>query len=655
MDNGYKNTVAFSISPVQEFISQARRTRDYWAGSFLLSYLSGKAMEKIKSSGCEILVPDILKDPFYQYLIDRNNNSIPTFGSLPNVFLYRYNEEKDPIIISQEAEKCILDTWKTIAEKIWDHFNFNTLPNNENVKKIWNRQVEGFWDINWIKNTNSFELHLMKNWPHYFYTVEEGDKCTIMNGWQELSGYCSSKGENERIKQNEFWDSLRAIIKNPLLIRENEKLCSIALIKRLFPEITYDDAILGKEINTRNWLSTSYIAASSWIVYVEKNKRELANQYEKLFREKVSWTVQKIELKKIKIESISKLDENDFAKLLDGQYFYLNDLEFPRRTPFSNAKDYNPENENQELIEIRNKAKNILKKLYEEKTPSNFYAFITMDGDKIGELINDLNDKNGISGIQLVSSCLADFSKEVELIVKKNDGILVYAGGDDVAAFLSIKNVLKCAFELSTKFTEIFHQKITERKVTMSAGITFVHYNEPLRLVIKESHELLNDIAKTSNGRGSFAISILKGSGRSALWVNVWDLLINNSNEFIFEKIMNLMRLEDKQFSFSFFYKVRELIVRLSSNNSWKPGQFTMVGNLISKDILLSLIKRDREINHLKLSDDTLDEFVTNLLKLSYKTFRKENYDIETNENKICFDLMAIIKFISNNIMDDTF
>ena len=184
MDNGYNNTEAFSISPVQEFISQARRTRDYWTGSFLLSYLSGKAMEKIEFLGGEILVPDIKNDPFYQYLIDRNNHSIPTFGSLPNTFLFSF-KENDPIFISKEAEKTVLDSWKTIAQIIWDNFDFKNLPNIENVKTIWDRQVEGFWNINWIKNTNSFELHLLKNWPHYFYTVEEGDKCAIMNGWQE--------------------------------------------------------------------------------------------------------------------------------------------------------------------------------------------------------------------------------------------------------------------------------------------------------------------------------------------------------------------------------------------------------------------------------------------------------------------------------------
>ena len=30
-----------SIGPVQKFVGQARRTRDLWAGSFLLSWMAG--------------------------------------------------------------------------------------------------------------------------------------------------------------------------------------------------------------------------------------------------------------------------------------------------------------------------------------------------------------------------------------------------------------------------------------------------------------------------------------------------------------------------------------------------------------------------------------------------------------------------------------
>jgi hypothetical protein len=38
----------FHIGPVQGFIAQARRTRDLWAGSFLLSWLAAQAMAAVR-------------------------------------------------------------------------------------------------------------------------------------------------------------------------------------------------------------------------------------------------------------------------------------------------------------------------------------------------------------------------------------------------------------------------------------------------------------------------------------------------------------------------------------------------------------------------------------------------------------------------------
>ena len=42
----------FSIGPVQGFIDQSRRTRDLWASSFLLSWLSAVAMKAVVAE-CE--------------------------------------------------------------------------------------------------------------------------------------------------------------------------------------------------------------------------------------------------------------------------------------------------------------------------------------------------------------------------------------------------------------------------------------------------------------------------------------------------------------------------------------------------------------------------------------------------------------------------
>ena len=47
MNAGGEHVLHFTLGPVQSFVAEARRLRDFWAGSFLLSWLSGQAMRAV--------------------------------------------------------------------------------------------------------------------------------------------------------------------------------------------------------------------------------------------------------------------------------------------------------------------------------------------------------------------------------------------------------------------------------------------------------------------------------------------------------------------------------------------------------------------------------------------------------------------------------
>ena len=50
-------TFQFTLGPVQGFVAQARRTRDFWAGSFILSWLSSVAIACIEKQGGTVQFP----------------------------------------------------------------------------------------------------------------------------------------------------------------------------------------------------------------------------------------------------------------------------------------------------------------------------------------------------------------------------------------------------------------------------------------------------------------------------------------------------------------------------------------------------------------------------------------------------------------------
>ena len=68
-DLSHPYLVAFSFSPIQELIKASRKMRDYWAGSWILHYLSAKICWRLAL----IYGPDTLLYPslFQQPLIDR--------------------------------------------------------------------------------------------------------------------------------------------------------------------------------------------------------------------------------------------------------------------------------------------------------------------------------------------------------------------------------------------------------------------------------------------------------------------------------------------------------------------------------------------------------------------------------------------------------
>jgi CRISPR-associated protein Cmr2 len=74
--------------------------------------------------------------------------------------------------------------------------------------------------------------------------------------------------------------------------------------------------------------------------------------------------------------------------------------------------------------------------------PEPYLAVLVADGDKMGEALSALD----LAGDHReFSQKLAEFADEAKNIVTNCNGVLVYAGGDDVLAFLPVDKCLDCA------------------------------------------------------------------------------------------------------------------------------------------------------------------------------------------------------------------
>ena len=137
----------------------------------------------------------------------------------------------------------------------------------------------------------------------------------------------------------------------------------------------------------------------------------------------------------------------------------------------------------------------------------SYYAIFAVDGDDMGKLLSGEKNLNGNKhSREEISEKLLDFSNSTREIVEKNDGFLIYSGGDDVLAKLPVKKAITCILDLKDRFTTLLPG------TTISAGIAITHTKMPLQSVVKEARNA-EKRAKGTLGKNAIAISILKRSG----------------------------------------------------------------------------------------------------------------------------------------------
>lgn len=601
----------FTLGPVQSFVEQARRTRDLWAGSFLLSYLAGHAMKAVIEGGGRISFPTVQDgsgdstDELLKAITYGITHDGPKIGSLPNRFKAETPEGFDP----KACEEAVYEAWRKVADAAWEKYVSPMESLGKDTRSIWDRQVESFWDMSWVigedpgdRGDNAW-LDRRKNWRTHHPPLEPGDKCTLMSSWQELSGYVRPR---ERQKQNAFWQAARNKA-GGLDLGDSERLCAIALIKRLFPNIP--ETTVGWKLGVRSWPSTPYMAAVPWIE--EAYEQPEAQEYLRLVEESGArkWVFGEYNADLRCLRNAGRL-----AKL-DGNLFHKTALDNERATPELPPED----------------RRKLLEKLGElgdavGHSSSPFHALLLMDGDSLGKLLQNQHLDPGS-----VSEALAKFTEDVDGIVRDHCGKTVYAGGDDVLALLPLDRALEAAAELRTRYLEAFEKTLGDQrpddpatgkllKTTISAGLVFAHYNTSLRAVTKEAHHLLDEVAKDGNGRDSIAVSVLTGGGRTVEWVSSWDE--SSSGEPITRTLQDLGDSLDEQFAGRFFYNIRQRFGVLTGEDDHR-----LIEGLDAKQLLVAeyLKSREREASR-KEAGERIDQ----LLKVCRERKGGESADKET-------------------------
>jgi CRISPR-associated protein Cmr2 len=593
----------FTFGPVQSFVAQARRTRDLYAGSLMLSYLAMEAMRA--AHGGRIILPH------FDTLTEVAQSS--DHATAPNRFIAEFDSDSEATAADagHAATLALRDAWRHIADGVWNRYLEKAVAHGRQTAEIWARQRDHFWNISWVVGpagaTNVLDRR--KNWQTHEPPAEGGDHCVLMGHLQELSGFIRSK---QRAEQDAFWNAVREGTPD-LDLEPNERLCAVAFIKRFFPSIA--EETIGRKLNAQGWPSTVTIAALPWMraIVTREDFCVKAKAYADAATAEQGATLRswcRIRLLREYPATAGRFRE------LSGNFL--------NRTALANADD----------TPLRDEARRpaLLRALHELESADragNFYAVLVMDGDSMGALI-------GKHGPAAVTSALTQFATRVPDVVAAHDGVCVYAGGDDLLALLPLDRALDAASAAHRLYVESFGADIP---ATVSAAIVFAHYRCAFNRVLVTAHELLDDVAKGETGRDSLAIRVLKPGGVACQWSAPFAHLMKNTPH-IFTPLLD--KFKAGVLTSSLLYKLRERFSLFTEGD----------GSSIKRDDLLRLFtaealigKRDSE-NRDKQRNET--ETLMDLLVDTCERVRRnpETKEIERSGG-FTFDGPRLVKFLA--------
>lgn len=552
-----------TVGPVQSFIVQARKTRDLYNGSKLLSDLINEAI-----GGLEPIFPqkglDSYPNRFIAIIERENDDEIKKFG----------DELKERII--EFAEKLAL---KAIdAQKI----------NPEKLPKSFYQQIKDHLQIHWVAipyDSNNYKqqfseiessLGAIKNIRMFEQLEETGRKCSLCG---ERNLIFSERGKKNKFQIKPNWDLLNESDKN--IVKEfndsimeihepfdsSEGLCAVCFTKRFYQENSFP--------------STAEIAVKDTISRLDNS---LIKDYKKLF--------------------------NDF----DAQLFYEENL---------TSKYFEKQFIKGELKNIKEYHKNIKEVLKNQKLKiSPYYAVVMFDGDSMGKWLSGHYLKDGSSLLDFhktLSSALGQFAKQTANIVREPKGKVVFAGGEDFLAFINLNHLFHILKELRNKFDDLVNKAIDPFKksddsnLTFSAGIVIAHYKTPLTEVLNWARKMEKE-AKGDN-KNAFSIAVLKHSGEINKTSYTWgDTMQMTKNLDTISELTSLIA-EDK-FSNTF---INNITAEMLSTNDHKG---ISIRNEMLKSELMRLMKRACKI---KLEKELISNIVDKVGSL-YSDSKTENF-----------------------------
>jgi CRISPR-associated protein Cmr2 len=399
---------------------------------------------------------------------------------------------------------------------------------------------------------------------------QEGYRCSLCGEREWLSDEREllHLAPGRRKESGSLWER----VQGTSLARKGEHLCAPCTLKRFWPSLFAEDMLNALGIKPNRYVVSTHTMALAtslerWLDKPVPLPLPLAGQLEQLIEEDTVALPRKLAVRLFDAGRDERL-------MLRGLPLFMEQRE-------GNLASDDPK-EREQAQKMLDRIERELNETVFGHKPEAYYAFVLMDGDRMGAWLSGQGDEGKayllpfeatwhprireVIGQRHPSGDLADYRKARRpvsparhmaisaalngyalhlarhIVEDLGKGKLIYAGGDDVLAMVSVDDLLSVMFLLRLAYSGVFPDRadiawkllgleassldlrrghvlynnrlyrVMGHKATASMGAVVAHHQAPLGYVLRQLREA-EKRAKSEGGRDAFSISLLKRTG----------------------------------------------------------------------------------------------------------------------------------------------
>lgn len=510
-----KHVAVIMLGPVQDLIAQARRTRDLWFGSHLLSEVSRAAARELygtESRRSTLVFPAIddasQLEPCDELLRPEGH---PNAGepplAVPNRVVAIVPDGVDLEELLEAARDAAFDRWRDLACKAGKAAESEGIL-ADGIDDVWKEQIESLLEFYGAALPLPDEQE---------YEAVRRQVDAVIAARKNLREFGQVKHHRPGARKSTFDGGRVSVLKKPedrpartrWRIAPGEALDAVGIVKRCGGE-------------PEQYVPMTNVAVGRWIDAVQRGAADVAERTD---------VADALDALESTAEDFGRVVRDDLpvGKCFKGDAQLL--FEDRARSLVEELQPlWGADRVRERTVQIIDEQLRPLQSAVRNargQMPHPYVATLVADGDRMGAALSELHD---VPAQQRFSRLLSEFADKARKIVEQDHfGSLIYAGGDDVLGIVPLPDAVACADSLQQEFGDLMAKALEGHDVelpTLSVGIGIGHIlmgmGELLDLGRKAEKVAKGDTLPEDQQRNALAIVLDKRGGGQVSWRRSW-------------------------------------------------------------------------------------------------------------------------------------